>query len=87
MKSASKQKNSSLKPSKKSETKDDSKLATVKAVVFRDASQFLKDYSALSVDELFDTAKGLNAKYVEDDIGFPLRKYCPDATSFLKATS
>ena len=84
MKSTSIQKNSNLKPSKKSETKADSKLSAVKTVVFRDPSHFLKDYSELSVEELFDTAKGLNAKYVENDIGFPLRKYCPDSTSYLK---
>ena len=84
MKSITNKKKSNLKSPKNSDAGDDSKLAAVKTVVFSDPSQFLKDYSTLSVDELFETVKGLNAKYVESDIGFPLRKYCPDATNFLK---
>ena len=84
MKSTSKRKKSNLESPNKSKARDDSNLAAVKNVVLRDPSQFLKDYCELSVDELFEATKGSNAKYVESDSGFPLRKYCTDATSYLK---
>ena len=83
MKEPSKQKKSKS-PIKSDNSGEDFKFTADKPVIFNDPSQFLKNYKTLTVKELVETTRETNSKYIEKNVGFSLRKYCPEASNYLK---
>ena len=85
MKEPSKQKKSKAKsPPQTSNSGEKLNFTADKPVIFNDPSQFLKNYKTLTVKELIETAREINSKYIENDVGFSLRKFCPEASNYLK---
>ena len=85
MKDSLKQNNSKAKSSPQSSNSGEKlKFIADKPVIFKAPSQFLKDYVTLTVKDLFETTRGINSKYIENDVGFSLRKFCPEASNYLK---
>ncbi len=85
MKDLSKQKKSKAKSSPQSGNSGENlKFTADKPVIFKSPSQFLKNYETLTVKDLIETTRGMNSKYIENDVGFSLRKFCPNASNYLK---